>query len=132
MLNNFIVRKFHCKKYIPPSESSVTLISKVEKHTDFGIFGTAKYIYRNEGIFAFWRGNWANCVRYFPKFAFDMAFLEQLKGTLKTAINPSGSKNFGLILASKWTAGVIASVLSTTIVYPLEYVRTRLAADMGQ
>ena len=44
-----------------------------------GILSCIKFIIQTQGILALWRGNLANCLRYVPKTAFDMAFKEELK-----------------------------------------------------
>ena len=61
-----------------------------------------------------------------------MLFNFDKKDAYRSVINPTRSKNFGLVFASKWLAGVTASCLSTMIVYPLEFVRTRLVTDIGK
>lgn len=108
------------------------LLPKTNPQTSFGILDTAKYIYHNEGILAFWRGNLANCIRYVPQFAFDISIKDSLKGQIKGAINPCRSDDFGLHFLASWMAGTTASIMSTVICYPLDFARTKLAADMGK
>jgi len=113
-------------------ESSDDLLDEKNEKRDlqFGFFSCGKYIYRNEGFLAFWRGNFANCLRYVPKFSFDMAFKEDLKHLFKKWIQPGD--NTGLKFLTKWFSGLTASFLSTLICYPLDFVRTLLAVDMGK
>ena len=96
----------------------------------FGLFSCAKYIYQTEGLLSFWRGNLTNCLRYVPKMAFDMAFKEELKIFFKEIIKPGD--NFGLAFLAKWLSGTVAACCSTVICYPLDFIRTSLAVDMGR
>ena len=95
----------------------------------FGLLSCTKYICATEGFWALWRGNFANCLRYAPKTAFDLAFKEELKIFFKTLIEPNG--NFGLIFLAKFLSGIVATGSSTIICYPLDFARTRLAVDLG-
>uniref|UniRef100_A0A7S2WEA1 ADP/ATP translocase n=1 Tax=Rhizochromulina marina TaxID=1034831 RepID=A0A7S2WEA1_9STRA len=78
-----------------------------------------------QGISAFWRGNFVNILRYFPTQAFNFAF----KDSIKTLFPKQ--KSFGGKLAVNVAAGGLAGAGSLTIVYPLDYARTRLASDVG-
>ncbi|KAI9281275.1 ADP,ATP carrier protein [Umbelopsis sp. AD052] len=83
-------------------------------------------VYKEEGTLAFWRGNFANVLRYFPTQALNFAF----KDKYKRLFNQSKEKNGYL----RWAAGNIAAgsaagATSLTFVYPLEYARTRLSND---
>jgi solute carrier family 25 (adenine nucleotide translocator) protein 4/5/6/31 len=81
-----------------------------------------------QGFNAFWRGNGANVMRYFPQQAFNLSF----KDTIKKLFPKYDAKTnfwgfFGVNLAS---AG-LGAALSLTICYPLDFARTRLASDVG-
>jgi len=82
--------------------------------------------YHAEGLFSFWRGNLANCLRYFPTQALNFAFKDRIKQMFK--INPKEGQ------ASKFAknilSGGVAGSLSLTFVYSLDFARTRLANDM--
>ena len=82
--------------------------------------------YRSEGFFAFWRGNLANCLRYFPTQALNFAFKDRIKQTFKSKPNESQITK----LSKNIVSGGIAGSLSLTFVYSLDYARTRLANDM--
>ncbi|KAI8893150.1 mitochondrial carrier domain-containing protein [Globomyces pollinis-pini] len=81
-----------------------------------------------QGIGAFWRGNMANCIRYFPTQAFNLAF----KDSFKSMFPRYNSKTeFWSFFAVNLASGGLAGACSTFIVYPLDYARTRLASDVG-
>eukprot|EP01084_Bolivina_argentea_P243967 408832_1 len=77
---------------------------------------------------AFWRGNGVNIIRYFPTQAFNLAFKDTIK-----AMFPKYNKNteFWKFFGTQLASGGLAGAASLTIVYPLDYARTRLASDVG-
>ena len=77
------------------------------------------------GLIPFWRGNLANCLRYFPTQALNFAFKDKIKSVFKTSPNSSYAVKFSTNIASGGAAGA----LSLCFVYSLDYARTRLAND---
>jgi len=80
---------------------------------------------KSEGIQAFWRGNMANVIRYFPTQALNFAFKDTVKSMFKTAKDAPQYEKF----AKNILSGGVAGSLSLTFVYSLDYCRTRLAND---
>jgi len=83
---------------------------------------------KEQGVQAFWRGNFTNIVRYFPTQAFNFAFKDAIK-----AMFPKADKKteFGKFFMINMASGGLAGAGSLCIVYPLDYARTRLASDVG-
>ena len=79
-----------------------------------------------EGIFPLWRGNAANCLRYFPTQALNFMFKERIKQQFKVRKDDG----FGMKLGKNIAAGGSAGALSLLFVYSLDYARTRLANDV--
>merc|ERR1712110_191822 len=81
------------------------------------------------GPTSLWRGNVANCIRYVPTAAFNLAFKDNIK-----KLFPKYNKNtdFGMFAASQIASGAAAGGATNTLVYPLIYVRTVLGADIGK
>jgi solute carrier family 25 (adenine nucleotide translocator) protein 4/5/6/31 len=81
------------------------------------------------GASSLWRGNVANCIRYVPTAAFNLAFKDTIKGLF-----PKYNKQteFGKFAISQVASGAAAGGATNTIVYPLIYVRTVLGADIGK
>merc|ERR1719166_918519 len=81
------------------------------------------------GVTSLWRGNVANCIRYVPTAAFNLAFKDNIKRAF-----PKYNKNtdFGKFALSQIGAGAAAGGATNTLVYPLIYVRTVLGADIGK
>jgi len=83
---------------------------------------------KEQGVLALWRGNLANVIRYFPTQALNFACKDFYKATL-CPYNPKTEpvKFFMGNMASGGAAGAT----SLCVVYPLDFARTRLAADVG-
>jgi solute carrier family 25 (adenine nucleotide translocator) protein 4/5/6/31 len=85
-------------------------------------------VYSEQGLSAFWRGNFTNVIRYFPTQAFNFAF----KDTFKTMFPKKDPKTeFFQFFMVNMASGGLAGAGSLCIVYPLDYARTRLASDVG-
>merc|ERR1712086_728015 len=76
-----------------------------------------------------WRGNVANCIRYVPTAAFNLAFKDNIK---KLFPKYNKNTNFGKFAAAQIASGAAAGGATNTLVYPLIYVRTVLGADLGK
>lgn len=90
-----------------------------------GVIDCTARTFRNEGLVSFWRGNLANCIRYFPTQALNFAFKDSIKKTFKQNKNDPYIVNFSKNIAS----GGVAGAMSLCFVYSLDYCRTRLAND---
>lgn len=86
-------------------------------------------VYQEQGLKAFWRGNFVNVLRYFPTQAFNFAFKDTIKALFPKA---DRHKEFGKFFAINMASGGLAGAGSLAIVYPLDYARTRLASDVGK
>jgi len=93
-----------------------------------GIVNCFTRVTAEQGFASFWRGNLANIVRYFPTQAFNFAFKDTIKN-LFPKYNPS--TDFWPFFAVNMASGGLAGAGSLLIVYPLDFARTRLAADVG-
>merc|ERR1719235_330942 len=93
-----------------------------------GIGNCFSRIYSEQGMAAFWRGNFTNCIRYFPTQAFNLSFKDSIK-KMFPKYNPK--KEFPQFFAVNMASGGLAAAGSLAIVYPLDYARTRLASDVG-
>jgi len=79
-----------------------------------------------EGVPALWRGNAANCLRYFPTQALNFMFKERIKLVFKKNKDDATITKLGKNIA----AGGCAGTMSLCFVYSLDYARTRLANDV--
>lgn len=90
-----------------------------------GVIDCTVRTFRTEGVLPFWRGNLANCLRYFPTQALNFAFKDKIKALFKMQKTDSYGVKFGKNIASGGAAGA----MSLCFVYSLDYARTRLAND---
>jgi solute carrier family 25 (adenine nucleotide translocator) protein 4/5/6/31 len=100
---------------------------KVQRYT--GITNCFKRVSAEQGFFSLWRGNAANVIRYFPTQAFNFAFKDTFKRMFPKA---DPKKEFWRFFWINMASGGLAGASSLLIVYPLDFARTRLAADVGK
>jgi len=115
------------KLIIQTQDSNPRIISgEVPRYT--GIVNCFSRVWSEQGFASFWRGNFTNIIRYFPTQAFNFAFKDSIK-KLFPKVDPK--KEFGKFFLINMASGGLAGAGSLCIVYPLDYARTRLAADVG-
>jgi len=85
---------------------------------------------KEQGFLAFWRGNLANVIRYFPTQALNFAFKDKYKQVFLGGVDKN--KQFWRFFAGNLASGGAAGATSLCFVYPLDFARTRLAADVGK
>ena len=125
----------HAPPPLPTSSPSLSLSKdsnpriksgEIPRYT--GIINCFNRVAAEQGVASFWRGNLANVVRYFPTQAFNFAFKDTIKN-LFPRYNPH--TDFWRFFATNMASGGLAGAGSLLIVYPLDFARTRLAADVG-
>jgi len=82
-------------------------------------------VMKEEGVGAFWRGNFTNCLRYFPTQALNFAFKPEFKRMFK----PAKTDSYVVTTSKNIAAGGCAGFCSLCFVFSLDYARTRLSAD---
>lgn len=124
------------------SKTAVAPIERVKlllqvQHTSKQIAESQRYkgmvdcfvrIPREQGFLSFWRGNLANVIRYFPTQALNFAFKDKYKQIFLGGIDKN---QFWRYFLGNLASGGAAGATSLCFVYPLDYARTRLAADVG-
>lgn len=115
-------------KLIIQTQDANPMIKSGEVARYTGIGNCFTRVYQEQGLGAFWRGNFTNVIRYFPTQAFNFAFKDTFKN-LFPRYNPK--EQFGMFFLANMASGGLAGAGSLTIVYPLDYARTRLASDVG-
>merc|ERR1712070_803201 len=115
------------KLLIQTQDANPKIISgEVQRYS--GILNCFTRVTSEQGFMAFWRGNTVNVIRYFPTQAFNFAFKDTIKAMFPK-YNPK--TEFWSFFATNMASGGLAGAGSLTIVYPLDYARTRLASDVG-
>lgn len=95
-----------------------------------GIIDCFVRIPKEQGFAAFWRGNLANVIRYFPTQALNFAFKDVYKQVFLGGVDQK--TQFWRYFFGNLGSGGAAGATSLCFVYPLDYARTRLGADVGK
>ena len=102
-----------------------------------GIIHSLRRIVQTEGVAALWKGNGVTIIHRLPYSAANFYAYEQIMNALDTAMktlhfdengDPS-SGTFGWGVAQRLLAGGSAGCIACTMTYPLDLIRTRLAAQ---
>jgi len=95
-----------------------------------GIIDCFSRVTKEQGFASLWRGNLANVIRYFPTQALNFAFKDTYKLLFIEGVDKK--KEFWKFFAGNLASGGAAGATSLCFVYPLDFARTRLAADVGK
>jgi len=95
-----------------------------------GIVDCFVRVSKEQGFSAFWRGNLANVIRYFPTQALNFAFKDKYKQVFLGGVDKN--TQFGRYFVGNLASGGAAGATSLCFVYPLDFARSRLAADVGK
>lgn len=95
-----------------------------------GIIDCFTRVAKEQGFWSLWRGNLANVIRYFPTQALNFAFKDTYKKLFIGGIDKK--KEFWKFFVGNLASGGAAGATSLCVVYPLDFARTRLAADVGK
>jgi solute carrier family 25 (adenine nucleotide translocator) protein 4/5/6/31 len=94
-----------------------------------GIVNCFTRVAREQGVLSFWRGNAANVIRYFPTQALNFAFKDKYKQIFLGGVKKD---QFWRFFMGNLASGGAAGATSLMFVYPLDFARTRLGADVGK
>eukprot|EP00581_Thalassiosira_minuscula_P027992 CAMPEP_0183750338 /NCGR_PEP_ID=MMETSP0739-20130205/1007_1 /TAXON_ID=385413 /ORGANISM="Thalassiosira miniscula, Strain CCMP1093" /LENGTH=402 /DNA_ID=CAMNT_0025986337 /DNA_START=1 /DNA_END=1209 /DNA_ORIENTATION=+ len=106
-----------------------------------GAWEVTKRVYREQGILAFWRGNTPNVIRQGGTSAMNFLLMDWYKSAISPLLvwslrlpsnrDPKMRQKRRALLSS-FLSGGLAGGTVTTVLYPVEFVRTRLAMDIGK
>lgn len=126
------------------NSTSIPNNGTVGKSITFDVTGSAwsvaKTIYKEEGIIAFWRGNTPNVIRQGGAAALNFMLMDWYKAAIAPVLNatlalPSKrsheDRQKRRKIISSFLSGGLAGGTTTTVLYPIEFMRTRLALDVG-
>ncbi|CAJ1930923.1 unnamed protein product [Cylindrotheca closterium] len=105
----------------------------------------ASKIYQEEGLISFWRGNLPNVMRTAGQAALNLALMDYYKSIATYYANfdqshpsflqPTNDEIYWQRrrkLVISFVSGGLAGGSATTLLYPTEFLRTRLAMDLGR
>jgi solute carrier family 25 (adenine nucleotide translocator) protein 4/5/6/31 len=95
-----------------------------------GIIDVLVRVPKEQGFWSLWRGNLANVIRYFPTQALNFAFKDTYKNMFMKGVDKK--EHFWRFFLGNLASGGAAGATSLCFVYPLDFARTRLAADVGK
>lgn len=87
-----------------------------------------KYIARTEGFKSLWKGNGVTIVHRIPYSAANFWTYEKVNELWKEYAPAGGPLSYGDV-SRRLVAGGTAGLVACTIAYPLDLIRTRLAAQ---
>jgi len=90
---------------------------------NFGILQGLKQIWKSGGILAFYRGNFANCLKIVPESGTKFLVYERCKYLFSLTF---GDAHPAL---QKFLAGAVAGAVSQTLVFPLDCMKVRMAVS---
>ncbi|KAF4320672.1 hypothetical protein BBO99_00001279 [Phytophthora kernoviae] len=94
-----------------------------------GIIDCFVRVTKEQGVNSLWRGNLANVIRYFPTQALNFAFKDKFKKIFMDGVT---KEQFWRFFMGNLASGGAAGATSLMFVYPLDFARTRLGADVGK
>lgn len=115
-------------KLLLQTQDSHPLVRKGEVVRYNGIVNCFSRVVREQGPRAFWRGNLANMQAIVPAQMFTFAFKDSIKLMFST---PNKHTEFWTFFAINVASGGLAGAGSLLCIYPFDFARTRLAADVG-
>ena len=83
---------------------------------------------KEDGFLAFWRSNWTNVLRYIPTQAVGLGVNDKLKEIFITPYK----KNYLNYFVGSLVCGGLAGSIAYFCNYPLDFIRVRLASDLGK
>lgn len=93
-------------------------------------------IYQKEGFLAFWRGNTPAVVQKAGNSALNFVLHDVYKATISSAMTalygPWYEPSRSTQIMNSLLSGGLSGATTTTFMYPLEFLRTRLAVDIQQ
>lgn len=92
------------------------------------VFRGLQHIIRTEGIKSLWKGNGVTIVHRLPYSAANFWTYEKVNEWWKEYIPSKGPLSYGDV-SRRLVAGGMAGMVACTIAYPLDLIRTRLAAQ---
>ncbi|KAG0587632.1 hypothetical protein KC19_2G179000 [Ceratodon purpureus] len=94
------------------------------------ILRETRRIFKEEGFRAFWKGNGVTIVHRLPYSSINFFAYEQYKMHLRRILGIEGNQeSLGVGMSTRLVAGGGAGITAASLTYPLDLVRTRLAAQ---
>lgn len=116
-------------KLVLQTQASNASMQKGETKEYSGILSAFARTYREQGPLSFWRGHMATLLKYVPLQVLNFTLHGQLKRSFPKYDSKQHPYKFFFANVAK---GALAGGTSILFVYPLDYIRTKMAADVGK
>ena len=103
-----------------PLDRIKVLMQASHGENTLNIVKSTRKIYIDSGIKGFWKGNGVNCIKLFPETAIRFYVYELLRAGFNIDTEHAD-------IITRFMTGSIAGLVSQSIIYPLEVVKTRMA-----
>ena len=107
---------------------SISSMSQTTLPVNTSVWSALRHIVRNEGFRSLWKGNGVTIIHRIPYSATNFWTYEKINEWWKERIPSQGPLAFGDV-SRRLVAGGTAGMVACTMSYPLDLVRTRLAAQ---
>ncbi|MBZ3891951.1 ADP/ATP translocase 3 [Sciurus carolinensis] len=127
-IQNFLGEKYILRVQDPRVQHASKQIAAYKQYK--GTVDCIVRISKKQGVLSFWRSNLANVIRYFPTQALNFAFKDKYEEVFLGGVDKH--TQFWRYFASNLASGGLAGATSLCFIYPLDFVRTRLAVQVGK
>ena len=102
------------------------LLRQNKLHHEYrGVFDCVRRIINSEGFIAFWKGNGANLLRFYPSETFNFLTKEAIQAWVRKSGVVSERGRLGV----NFLSGVVGAWIVFFFIYPFDFARTQLAND---
>lgn len=108
----------------PIERIKMLFVTRARKFRFAYAFKEAKYVFQTHGIFNFWRGNSAFCLRVFPFAAINFSVYDRMR---KTFYHPMDQKKNILRKFALFSCGAVSGLTATSVCYPCDVLWISLA-----
>lgn len=128
VVSKIVIAPVERVKLILQLRNSQTTLAKEKRYK--GVVDCFIRVPKEQGFLSFWRGNGVNILRACCQESLGYAFKDFFKIWSLKGVNP-GDSNYKFLLGNL-VAGGCSGGATIVIIYPLEFIRTRLAIDLGK
>ncbi|CAI5452055.1 unnamed protein product [Caenorhabditis angaria] len=128
MISKTVIAPVERVKLILQLQTAQTTLAQENRYK--GMVDCFLRVPKEQGFFSFWRGNWVNILRSCSQESLGLSFKEVFRKYTLNEIDPK--TNPSRFLVGNLVAGGAAGGATLGTIYPLDFIRTRLAVDLGK
>ncbi|CAM9998633.1 unnamed protein product [Ectocarpus sp. 6 AP-2014] len=123
------------KSAMAPIERAKLLLQVQWVHTDIpperrynGLSDCIRRVYKEQGLLSFWRGNTVNIARHIPSQALNFSLRDRFRELFGLDTVPID--HFWKFLGLSMLSGASSGAVCLSVLYPLDFARTRVGTDV--